>query len=149
MLFGIDQVVKNPESIPTALQWAQFVAVPIVIAVLGVIAAKLNTRMKSAEKNAADAAFSTRTNGSGHPTQTSMIEDVLMILGEIKGDIKDIDGDVHRLEGELKSLDSEVKEHIKSPVHFIWTGALSRMEDSLVELKDLVNVYLGLKENGR
>lgn len=106
-----------------AIEIMQLLVIPVVVTAIPVI----GNMMKKTKEAAQEAADSVRPNGSGHKSMTHMLEDVLMTLGEIKGDVK----------GTKEAL----RDHISSPGH-LETLSIAKANSSAIEdLKDIINDF--------
>jgi hypothetical protein len=105
--------LNQVESGSEALKWAYYVGVPVLGSLMTFFGIRVSGRMKKVEKNAQEAAESVKPNGTGHRTQTAMIEDVLLHLGELRGDVKALNSKTDANALEMKTHIAQDAENFK------------------------------------
>lgn len=102
------------------------IIVPISIALIGLVGELIRRSNNRIRKAAEEAAASVRPNGSGHKSLVHMTEDILMHLGEIRGDVKD--------------LKQELEAHARSFGHAGTAAAALEAKAGVAKLEELMNL---------
>lgn len=127
------QVTENAENTRGLFDWLQLLALPIVLA-FGPI---LLQRSNKAAKSAKEAAESVKPNGSGHVSLAALSEDILMHIGELRGEMK---ADISGLREDMKDFKKGFDEHIHQDHEFMeYTNEfMSSTEQALEEIVEAI-----------
>lgn len=136
----VAQVTENAGNSRELFDWLQLLALPIVLALGPILLQRSNKAAKSAKEAAESgkaAAESVKPNGSGHVSLAALSEDILMHIGELRGEMK---SDISGLREDMKDFKRGFDEHIHQDHEFMeYTNEfMSSTEQALEEIVEAI-----------